>query len=287
VHPVFDTTFQPPEEGIHVHARKHEGDYKDVDGTFDAVRIKNRSTLFDDSEILLTSETAVNFYLSNFMDREIRHLYCIRCGELHLDAGFYAITPHRNHLCHGCGHIFRDTGKSVSNPVALLRKRSDIPQAPHTLKRARKKLDIKQSDCGGGIQIWASNPALLWTTTRNEESGLHVHAYDADGKEIENDTFDEVRLDGVLLNEEHIRYFMAQSTLPYLKGRIKSLHCPDCYCPIYEDGDAAFELKAVHKCSCGTEFKTKGKPRLLVSNPFVELRDRLLEGKSVNIGSKK
>lgn len=287
VHPVFDTTSLSPEEGIHVHARKRDGGDKDIDRTFDAVRIKNRANLFDESEMLITSETAVNYYLSKFMSREIRHLYCIRCGELHLDAGYFAITPHRNHLCHGCGHIFRDSGKSVSNPIALLRGRPDVPQAPHTLKRPDRKLDIRQSDCAGGIQVWASNPALLWTTSRNEEVGLHVHAFDAEGKELCNDTYSEVVIDGVSLNEDHIRFFMAQSTLPYLVGRIKSIHCPRCGDPVFESGDSAFELKSAHKCNgCGNEFKTKGKPRLLVSNPFVEVRETLLEGKSVNIGSK-
>jgi len=190
-------------------------------------------------------------------------------------------------LCHGCGHIFRDSGKAVSNPIALLRKRPDIPNAPHALKRAEKKLDILQSDVPGGIQIWASNPALLWTTERNEEEGLHVHTFGADGEEIHNDTYREVKIDGVFLNEEHVRHHMAQASLPYLKGRIRSLHCPKCEESVFEAGYSAFELKSKHKCgACGYEFKTIGKPRSVVTNPFVEVRENLLEGKSVRIGSK-
>jgi rubredoxin len=36
-------------------------------------------------------------------------LYCPECGEQHLDeaAGDWTNPPHRSHLCHGCGHIWR------------------------------------------------------------------------------------------------------------------------------------------------------------------------------------
>lgn len=284
VEPVFDTTSLPPDVGVHVHARLVPGPNKDIDQTFDAVRIKNRRNLFDDDEIIITSETAVNYYLSKFMEREIKHLYCIRCGEPHLDAGYFAITPHRSHLCHGCGHIFRDTAKFVSNPIALLQERTDISRAHHETVLAIEKLDIQQSDFPGGIQIWASNPAFLWTSDRKEEKGLHVHAFAADGSELRNDTYSEVILDGIRLNEEHIRYFMAQSVVPYLKGRIKSLHCPKCNTSHFATGDDAFKQRSSHNCAnCGNRFRTPGKSKMVVTNPFVEVREQLLEGKSVNL----
>lgn len=284
VAPVFDTTSLSPEVGIHVHARRAPDGDKDIDHTYEAVRIKHRRHLFDDSDTLITSETAVNYYLSKFMGREVRHLFCIRCGELHLDAGYFAIKPHKNHLCHGCGHLFRDNAKSVSNPIALLLERPDIPQAAHEIGSANRKLEIKQADCQGGIQIWASNPAFLWTGERKEEEGLHVHAYGADGKERHNDTYSEVVIDSVVLNEEHIRYFMAQNALPFLNGRIRSLNCPECGTSHFASGDAAFVLRSEHQCGhCGARFKTPGKTRLVVTNPFVEIRERLMEGKSVGI----
>lgn len=279
---VFDTTPLSPDVGVHVHARRVPGGDKEVDETFDAVRIKNRRTLFDDTDILITSETAVNYYLSRFMNRDIRHLFCIRCGEPHLDAGYYAIKPHKNHLCHGCGHLFQDSAKSVSNPIMLLRERIHLPK--QEIVRAEKSLDIRQEDCPGGIQVWASNPAFLWTSEKREEAGLHVHAYRADGCELYNDTYSEVTIDGIMLNEEHIRYYMAQSVLPYLKGRVQSLSCPKCGVSHFVAGYEAMKPRSSHTCqNCGNVFATPGKKRLVVTNPFVAVKDQLLSGKSVEI----
>jgi transcription elongation factor Elf1 len=280
---VFDTTSLTPEVGVHVHARKVAGPQKDEDRTYEAVRIKrDKRNLFDDAEILITSETAVNYYLSRFMNREIRHLFCIRCGEPHLDAGYYAIKPHKNHLCHGCGHLFQDSAKSVSNPIMLLREKIKLPN--HQIVRAPKSLDIRQDDFPGGIQIWASNPAFIWTSEQREEEGLHVHAFDADGSELQNDTFSKVTIDGITLNEEHIRYYMAQSVLPYLKGRMQSINCPQCGTPHFASGYDALQPRSTHICqSCGHSYKTPGRKRLVVTNPFVAVKDQLLSGKSVSI----
>lgn len=283
VAPVFDTTPYATAVGVHLHARRVAGADKEIDGTYDAIRIKNRRTLLDEDDILLTSETAVNYYLSKFVGVDISHLFCIRCGEPHLDAGYYAITPHRNHLCHGCGHIFRDSTKSVSNPIVLLHERPDIPHPHHEIIRAPKKLDIKQADCPGGIQIWASNPAFIWTAARTEESGLHVHAFDADGEELCNDTYAEVKIDGILLDENHIRYFMAQNALPSFKGRIVTLRCPSCSTPHFSP-DSALSLRSEFQCAeCGTTFKNTGKKRLVATNPFVEVREQLAAGRFVEI----
>jgi transposase-like protein len=282
VEAVFDTTSLSPDVGVHVHARQTVGGHKVEDKTFDAVRIKNRRTLFDDTDILITSETAVNYYLSKFMNREIRHLFCIRCGEPHLDAGYYAIKPHKNHLCHGCGHLFQDSAKSVSNPIMLLREKIKLPS--HEIRRAEKTLNIQQDDCTGGIQIWASNPAFLWTSERREEEGLHVHAFRADGSELHNDTYSEVTIDGITLNEEHIRYYMAQSVLPYLKGRVQSISCPQCGISHFVSGYAALKPRSSHVCQgCGHTYNTPGRKRLVVTNPFVAVKDQLLSGKSVEI----
>lgn len=281
---VFDTTALEPDEGVHVHARRVPGPHKDHDKTFDAVRVKNRFNLFDDKPILITSETAVNYYLSRFMSREILHLFCSRCGEPHLDAGYFAVKPHRNHLCHGCGHIFRDSSKAVSNPIMLLQEKIIVP--PHEIRRPDRPLELRQDDCPGGIQIWASNPAFLWTSHRSEEEGLHVHAYRADGSEICNNTYSSVVIDGVLLNEDHIRYYMAQKTLPYLKGRVQALACPECGTSHFAYKEAALIPRSKHQCQgCGFVFPTPGKKKMVVTNPFVAVKEHLLSGKSVAIRS--
>lgn len=282
---VFDTTALDPEVGVHVHARRVAGPHKDIDGTFDAVRFKNRFNLFDERPVEITSDTAVNYYLSRFMNREILHLFCSRCGEPHLDAGYFAVKPHRDHLCHGCGHIFRDTSRAVSNPIMLVRERIVVP--PHDLVRPSRPLDISQNECPGGIQIWASNPAFLWTSPQQEEEGLHVHGFAADGSEIYNETYSSVTIDGIKLNEDHIRYYMAQQTLPYLKGRVQALACPECGTSHFAYGNAALIPRSKHQCQgCGHTFPTSGKKKMVVTNPFVAVKEQLLSGKSVEIRSK-
>jgi hypothetical protein len=279
VAPVYDTTGGEPEAGIHVHARPNSGGRKAIDKTFEAVELQYSSDLFNSGKAVITRETAVNYYISQFLGRKIKHLYCIHCGELHLDAGFFAVKPHRRHLCHGCGKYFRDSERGVSNPIWLMRERIDASQTRHSLVRPDRTLDIRQADYPGGIQVWASNPALVWTADRPEEEGLHVHAFDAQGRYVIDDTFGEVRVNGELLNEEHIAHFMAQSALGYLKGKVLALHCPNCGHAHFDQGEQAFFPHVWHQCEgCGAKFHSPGRRRLCVSNPFVETKTRLLSG---------
>jgi hypothetical protein len=277
VAPVFDTTDEAPEYGIHVHARREINGAKDIDQTFDAVAMSNKHGLFDESQTLISGETAVSYYISRFLQRDIKHLFCINCGELHLDADYFAVKPHRQHLCHNCGRTFRADTKAVSNPIALLREQYGMLGAPHSTVRSAKKLDIHQKEFPKGIQVWASNPAFVWTSSeRAEEEGIHVHAYDASGHRVHDDTYGEVILDGILLNEKQVQYYMAQSALSYLERRVVCARCPRCSTPCFETGEQGFFTHAQHACeSCGTLFKPVGKLRHVVSNPFIEIRETL------------
>lgn len=211
VRPVFDTTNLVEKSGIHVHARLSPNGKKEIDETVEAVRLKYRRDLLDQGETTITRETAINYYISRFLDRNIKYLFCIHCGELHLDADYFAVKPHKKHLCHGCGRYFHDSERAVSNPIALLRERQGIENSDPI--RPDRAISLNQLDFSGGVQIWGSNPALIWTAERPEDEGLHLHAFDADGNERENNTFSQIKLDGILLNEEHIKHYMAQSNL--------------------------------------------------------------------------
>ena len=119
---------------------------------------------------------------------------------------------------------------------------------------------------------------------RREEEGLHVHAFRADGTELYNGTYSEVTIDGITLNEEHIRYYMAQSVLPYLKGRVQSISCPQCATLHFASSYDALKPRSMHTCqNCGHSYNTPGRKRLIVTNPFVTVKDELLSGKSVQI----
>jgi len=277
VAPVYDTTTLAEKAGVHVHARKMGGEgAKAIDETVEAVRLRHRRNLLDYSEPLITRETAVNYYISRFLNRTIKHLYCIHCGELHLDADYFAVKPHRKHLCHACGRYFSDSERAVSNPIALLREKSGIESGEPI--RPDRAISLQQRDFEGGIQIWGSNPALIWTAARPEDEGLHLHAYYGDGREGENNTFSEIKLDGVLLNEEHVKQYMAQSALAYMQHKVVALDCPQCGEPHFDRGELGFYPHALHLCEkCGVEFGAKCNRHLVVGNPFVATKALLLQ----------
>ena len=84
-----------------------------------------------------------------------------------------------------------------TDPVAFIREALGDLDAGRQPIRASEDLDIRQSDYPGGIQIWASNPAILWTAPRPEQEGIHVHLFsDRHGPPVVDETFDLVRVDG-------------------------------------------------------------------------------------------
>ena len=273
VEPVYDTTGREPERGVHVHAREHPGADKVIDGTFDSVILRLRKeTLFEEPKAFITSETAVAYYIGRLMDRDIGCLFCVYCGEAHLDAGWFAVKPHHRHLCHGCGRIFSVPERGISNPIMAMRGALGDSESNRLIERSSKTLDMKQSDFPGGLQIWASNPALLWTAPKPEEEGIHVHAFDGvDPEPVVNDTFDKVTIDDVELNEGRLRFFMAQRSLAYLSQKIVVLSCPACGEAHCDVGEEALIPHKTHVCHhCDAPFETPGRRKKVVSNPFLE-----------------
>ncbi|MEP9359086.1 hypothetical protein [Sphingomonas sp. KR3-1] len=270
VEPVYNTADEPADRGIHVHARQRPGGKKDIDATFDAVELAVNRDLFNQERVLITAETAVAYYISRFLGRNIVGLFCHHCGTPHLDSDWFAVKPHRVHLCHGCNRLFREEQKRVSNPLEMVHHHLNAIAPAAKMRRAKGSIDIGQSDYPGGLQIWASNPALLWTSDRSEQEGIHVHGWVKPGVNPKLDgTFSNVRIDGIELDEKHLRTFMAQNALTYLKGKVVHLSCPSCGAELFDRGDFAFRPHNEHQCeSCGTEFSTAGRRRV-VCNPFV------------------
>lgn len=167
VPPVYDTTRLPLDFGIHVHARKYPDGEKDIDTTFRAVRLIGQRL---PTEGLLISEVdAVYYMVSSVFGFEMRDVRCVYCGYPHLDKDWFSIHPHRRHLCAGCGRNFRDSVVGIGNPIRatqeILRL---IPRKP---TEARKILSIQQKDYLGGIQIWGSNAAIIWSSHTNRPKG--------------------------------------------------------------------------------------------------------------------
>lgn len=268
VPPVYDTTNEVHEPGIHVHARTMADGKKEIDGTFPSVAFSFQRDLFRTIKIHLTRETAVSHYLSRASGIETICLFCTYCGEAHLDAGYFAVKPHRKHLCHGCGRYFTADFRGVSNPIAYVRDL--FPKGDREAILAPRNIEIDQADYPGGIQVWASNPAILWSLDRAEECGIHLHAYDLGGARVIDDTFSSVTIDGHVLPFDQVSYLMAQNSLDHLKGKILALSCETCGDDVFDQGRAAFQPAAIRPCGgCGAQISSKGPRRLVVSNPIV------------------
>lgn len=282
--PIYNTTGRNERPGVHVHARKTKYGPKEIDKTFDAVSITSRTDLFTNREITITKEVAIAYYVTQYLGYEVKSLFCVKCGEVHLDEGYFATHPHKKHLCHACGKYFHDSEKGISNPVALFRTLSESFQQERNLVPSNRSLSILQADYPGGIQIWASNPALVWTAERSEEEGIHVHAFKEAGNcPSIDETYGSVEIDGISLEYKHVAQYMAQSALPHVRQKVVSLACPTCGTYHFDSGIHGVTPHKLHRCeSCETEFSSPGKKKLVVSNPILEKFSVLYDSQNRN-----
>ena len=266
VPPVYDTTPLAMERGIHVHARTVLGGTKELDRTVRFVRIFGGG--LPDEGILVSELDAIYYMVTAISGYRARHITCSCCGHAHLDQDWFSVHPHRRHLCAGCGRYFRDNETAIGNPICLLRDIYGIEA--RTPRTSQKKLDIRQADFTGGIQIWGSNPAFIWTSEFTEEKGIHIHAfYEGEVRPKLDETYSRVAIDGVNLDPEKVRILMAQATLPFLKNRILSINCPACGRAQFSVGELAFTPIALHRCKrCSHQFTSPGRLRKTIINPL-------------------
>jgi len=264
--PIYDTTVLPLERGIHVHARSRADAAKEIDYSFAAVRIVGSNV--PKGGILISEADAVHFMTSSVFGVKMSHIACAHCGHPHLDADWFSTHAHSRHLCGACGRYFKDLRASVGNPICGVRKACGV-KAPR-LKNAPEKLAIKQSDYPGGIQIWGSSPALLWTSPTAESKGIHVHAFKTKkGPPAIDETYSAAVIDGVKLDSQQVRVLMAQRTLLSLRNRVAAIDCPECAAPVFENGLLAFTPQMNHMCAkCGARFSAKGRYRKTIGNPL-------------------
>lgn len=272
---VYDTTRLPMDRGIHVHARRTTDAEKEKDGTFRAVQIL--SDRLPKDGILVSELDAIYYMVTSIFGYKMKHVTCSYCGYSHLDKDWFSVHPHRRHLCAGCGKHFQDTEKAIGNPILGVRHACGIKK--QTSRLSKKKIVLKQEDFPGGIRIWGSNPAFLWTSDRTEEEGIHVHAFSESGAHPDyDDTFSEVTIDGVALDPAMVRILMAQSALPSLKNRVVPIGCPYCRKPLFSVGELAFTPVTRHTCTrCGHECAARGRLRKTIANPLYGILARIAE----------
>lgn len=262
VSPIYDTTRQPLERGVHVHARLHPQGDKVIDQTYRSVEVR----LNDGQTIEISELDAIYYMVSSVFGYTMKVVECTFCHFPHLDKDWFSVHNHRTHLCAGCGHLFRDEVRGIGNPAMKIRE--SFPNH-HKVNKARKTKKFRQTDYPGGIQIWGSNPALLWTANRNEEAGIHVHAYDQDGGTKVDNTFSTVTIDNITLDPQLVRIRMAQTGLPHIAGRVMNIYCEKCGEQHFDDGEHAFTPHDDHCCvSCGSKLRSHGKFRKTIGNPI-------------------
>ncbi len=272
----YDTTTLPPDRGIHVHARHVIDGGKDIDKTFRRLRIPYTQDLLSGEWFTVDEIDAINYMVSGVFGFETIEVNCMHCGFPHLDRDWFAVHSHRRHQCHGCGRQFSDTVNGVGNPLAQLRHHLEMSARREA--KAKASIKLSQVDYPGGIQIWGSNPAIVWTSDKPEETGIHVHGLDQEGQEYPpvDDTYAEVIIDGIELDPAQVRHYMAQSAMPHLEGRFIALNCPKCGEPHFDQGADAFTPHIDHCCQrCGTIFQARQQIKKTIGNPFVAVRTLL------------
>jgi len=275
VPPVYDTTTLPVDKGIHVHARHAKGGTKVIDGTYRRVDVLRSSQ--GDDPFSVSELDAIYFMVSSVFRFDIKYIVCPRCGHAHLDRDWFSVHPHQSHLCAACGRTFRDYETAVGNPIS--RVAALIGTARRKPRRMRRVLRLRQAEYAGGIQIWGSNPAILWTAGNAPESGIHVHAYKSDDYCLVpsvDETFSRVIIDDVELDELQVRTLMAQRVLPHIADRVAHLSCRKCGFEPFDEDASAFSPRVRSECpKCLGRFSTPGRLRKLIANPLLERLDLL------------
>lgn len=239
---------------VHVHHRTAAGAEKRTDESFEIVRLRT-----GDQELTVESMAAHAFALSTLTNTPVVALSCPHCGDVHIDELMFATKAHRKHQCNACGRNFFDQQPSTSNPLADAAAQLGLPAGPHPVK-VNLPLDLTSDDFGG-IAIWPSNAAIVSTMSRPEDIGIHVHAWDAAGALVIDDTYSPVTLDGELIDEDALRMLAVQRALSE-GGRVPILNeaCVDCGHSMLSPTTGWITPATRHTCdACGTENRTRRK----------------------------
>lgn len=273
---VYDTTMKPMDRGIHVHARTVKDGKKDIDWTYRKLRLPLAKDLLSDGWAQVDEIDAINYMVSSVFGFEMIEVNCTHCGFPHLDRDWFAVHGHKKHQCHGCGRQFSDTVVGVGNPLATVRRM--IGAKPSCQVAAPRVVEVSQADFPGGLQVWGSNPAIVWTGSKPEEVGIHVHGFKTANAVMPelDDTYSMVVVDGIRLDADQVRTYMAQSAMPHIEGRVVDLSCSSCGLPHFDRGELAYTPHMDHCCDgCGATFQAPTQIKKTIGNPFAGARRKL------------
>ncbi|WP_259675523.1 hypothetical protein [Burkholderia gladioli] len=251
---------------------------KEIDWTYRKLRLRLATDLISEEWLEVDEVDAINYMISSVFAFTTRLILCTHCGFAHLDRDWFAVHPHRRHQCHGCGFQFPDAVTGIGNPLSALNRAFEV-QKRRSVK-APRTISVRQRDYAGGIQIWGSNPAIVWTSPHPEETGIHLHCFAKSGDDfpVIDNTYAKVIIDGIIVDAENVRYFMAQKAMPHLEGRVLALNCPHCRTPHFDTSELAYTPHLNHECaSCGKWFQAATRTRKTIGNPFAAVRLSLSE----------
>lgn len=240
--------------GVHVHVRDAGDDEKILDRSFEMVRLRR-----GDNDLLIEGTAAVAFSISQMLSEPLVVLRCPKqhCGALHLDELQFATGPHRKHQCNRCGRAFVDAdGPSISNPLADAHVRLGLPPSPAPV-RPDRPIHLR-TDEYAGIAVWPSNPAVVWSMPTAEEEGIHVHAWDQHGEVVLDETYSELTLDGVAIQEDALRSLAAMRGLAHSEAETVDLPCANCGQGLQSVPDPRLVTSTTHLCAaCGATSRTR------------------------------
>jgi hypothetical protein len=103
---------------------------------------------------------------------------------------------------------------------------------------------------------------------------MHVHVF-GDSPDVPDldETYGQVRIDGIEVNSEMVRLLMAQQSLPMLRGHIAVVKCTKCKVEQFDVGPSAYTPRKDRTCNeCGHHFTAE---REQISNPVLTTFQRI------------
>lgn len=214
--PALTTAGEPKKRRpkIHVHVREEVAGIKVLDRDVEALSVQYsaRGDLFaatNRTTVRITPPAAFEFVTALEAGRAMGFIACRDCGAPHLDLGEFGRNAHTKHLCSNCGRDgIRSSEPMISTPLKPLHDQFVSERAFVDVDRT---LDIDAYP-GAAFAIWASTPAVIWTSRRPQERGIHVHL-SIDGERIYDDTYGTVVYRGETLRRADLLETMIANTI--------------------------------------------------------------------------
>ncbi len=247
--------------GLHVHARRAGEERKSIDKSFDSLDVVRA-----DERRTLTYEQVWSYRAAHDAGIPQETKRCRECGD---STAFDDLLSQRvRRKCRKCSGMLDGDPIAFANPVVSL-------QAEFALGTTRScvlapgRIEIAPDTFPGGFDIWGTSPAVLWTASRPEESGAHVHGYDSDGRSrLVDQTFGVLVVNGQTISNEALRLWQDQTGFNgVLRPFLRTVRCPRCHRALLDKGWKAFIPHREFQCRCGFLFFES---HATISNPICD-----------------